>query len=180
MFALKPLAFTLALSLATLGSLASAAAADQTPTVITITLANAHTIPSSLDLRGSAIAPDSLLVPCSVEDRKSVEPDLDAVAHLISRAGGKRILPQGFSPGAPITTPDGLIFSVKPTQNGSYVIAIDSSHTSASPEVYFDQCLKMATGTSDAIAKLGLLLPRINLAMAQYSPAIGFYLYSSS
>lgn len=143
--------------------------------IVTINLASVHPLPTNLNLDGAAIDPESQLVPCSEADRAKLGPDLHAVATLVLRAGGQRVLKRGAQLGKPIVTPDGVVFSLKTLPDGSYAVAIDSSYTQTIPADYFDACLKIAIGSRSAIQKLGLPLPRVNAGDTQYSPAIGFY-----
>ena len=152
--------------------------------VINVTV-NADPLPIRLNLAGPAVAPESQLVSCSADYRKRIQPDLEAISKLVSLAGGKRTLPRDFSASEPITTPDKLVFAIRPASNGSYAITIDSSRvglansTTVFPEQYFDACVHMSAGSEAQLTSLGLPFPRINTATAQYSPAIGFYILTS-
>jgi hypothetical protein len=168
-----------------LGAFLCCAVSASAVPVVNVTL-NVDPLPARLNLAGPAIAPESQLLSCSADYRKRIQPDLEAISKLVLLAGGKRTLPRDFSAGKPITTPDGLIFAILATSNESYAVTIDSSHLGAAtsttvfPEQYFDVCVRMSAGSSAQMTSLGLPYPKINSATAQYSPAIGFYLLTSS
>lgn len=133
-------------------------------------------LPVRLDFSGPAVRPTTQFIPCAVGDRKKAELDVDAVSSLVDEAGGMRLREADFPEGKEVTTADGLRLTLQSTVNGSYVVAIDSSHASGVPQQYLLDCVALFSATDERIRSLGLELPAINPDTPQYSPAIGFYI----
>lgn len=137
-------------------------------------------IPGRLRFEGPAIFPEAELIACPLADRKMLQPELDDISALLRRAGAMRRRTPSFVAGRPLHTPDGLTLSLLPARNDSYVIRVDSTHSRGVPEAYLAPCVKMVSGTAHELDAVGLIPPKMNLATAQYSPVVGFYIELSS
>ncbi len=137
-------------------------------------------LPETISLVGAAVAPESLLLECPINERRLIAPLIADVTAMVAQQGGERTRAQRADPAAIVDPATRVQVMLVHAPLDSYAIRFITMHAAPSSSgavvsAMYD-CLNLRFGGGEQMAKLGLYDATLDAPLPVYAPALGFYI----